>query len=182
MIDLLLKTGRDLSTISGRMNALLDISEQFSSSRNERVKELVDKFGASRTAAYKWLGDNIVPRQQAFLQIVEFCLLQVQSNLKAKTVMAWIEYGDAIPSIFHESGSVEESLSFDDVGHAIRSILAESQRLNITNLDQILSESSFQQLLKDVLENLAANKKLDTHFVSTLLKAKLKEALKDKLA
>jgi len=103
--------GHDLSSISGRINALLDLSGHryiqgsllltaYSPVNEGRSKELASEYGFSKSGAHNWVACNKLPTRPHLKKLVAGCLAKIEQGHSIGAVAAWIEHGIAVPCPF----------------------------------------------------------------------------------
>lgn len=175
--SLLIKTGRDLNTTSGRLNALMDVSGEFPPEIKERVKLLGEQYGASSSSAYSWLNENRIPKRSALTPILETIILSLEGDYSLEAAIAWLEFGNAVPSLFLGESITTDALSQDEIAQTFRTVVRISRELGVPNLDEALPEEVFDNVVREVLTDLSTKnrpRKPNEELVAKLLKDNLK--------
>jgi hypothetical protein len=124
---------RDLETFSGRLNALIDLTGKFVSLADGRVAQLAKKMGASRAGVHLWLNSNITPHRKQLAILVESLLISINANVSLESVMAWLDYGSAVPNPFVNSLVPDNT----EIAAIVTAVLSQARKLGMS----LISES-----------------------------------------
>ena len=91
---------RDLTTISGRLNAVLDLSGNYPYRGRERYEAVGLDLEKSPTGTKRYLIQNTLPPKPALRKLVTKALSHLDQEYDTSLVLAWIEYGSSIPCPF----------------------------------------------------------------------------------
>lgn len=167
--------GYDLNSLSGRINALLDLSGNYPPVNYGRSKQVGLEFNVAKSTANNWLVHDQVPSRKQLRGIVETTLIKMgNSSWSAEEVQAWIEYNLACP--FTQSGSQKISqpiLSHRQAGKVYLAIHKAGLNLGQPDVITALPSDSMNFLTETISENADAMGERFEKFVTTLVQREL---------
>ncbi len=148
--------GHDLSRLSGRINAFLDMSgSNYPPVKEGRSKIVGIDFNVAKSTANNWLLHDLLPSRKQLRGIVETTLLKIGgSSWSASEVQAWIEYNLACPFLNQESQSnVQSSLSHRQAGKVYLAIHQAGLKLGHMDIISALPSDSLNFLAETLSDN-----------------------------
>ncbi len=97
----------DLSSFSGRLNAILDFSDEYLPIDKGRSRQLALEFGYSKGAARLWVLHNKQPTQKQLRTIIEASLLKVKTSTPVDAVLSWVVFGTETCPLIEEGDNLK---------------------------------------------------------------------------
>lgn len=170
------KNNYDLRTVSGRLNALLDFSDDYSPPDNGRAKELAEEYNGSKSGAHNWILHNQLPTRKQLREIVERSLLKINGHYSLGAAIAWIEHGEVVPCPFVESSGGQATVH-KFLGPVYIACHEVAKSMDIENIYSMLENHVIDAICGAVLRDMLkkTSSKPDKKLIVRLIKKALKE-------
>lgn len=167
-------TAHQCPGFSDRFNLLLD-KAAFPTMGAGRAKALASRFGSSKSGAQNWVGKDMPPKRDTLHEVVEQILGDLEASYDTIKVIAWLEYGDAVPNPFDDtipltSGSIPVASNHAILSKVYVAVhrIAKEMDIDIYAMEEDTVDYIYNSVMRKALDGNAFEP--DEYLIGTLLK------------